>query len=130
MIPGTIYFRDDLHQGLGGERQRGISYPKGGHHVLLFSNPEESQFGYRDGWTDSGRTTYRYWGMWFGAGPMQLSRGNARIIERSGELYLFVKDGYGYRFEGRFEYVRHESRVGVNRGKTEPAIVFVLRRVE
>ena len=126
---GRVYSRRELHHHLGGERQRGISYPCNGGHVLLFSDPSDRSHGYHDAWLDGG-LTYRYWGMWFGSGPMMPNRGNAAIVKRSPHLYLFLRDGMGYRFEGQFACREQVDSFGSNRGTHERALVFLLERAD
>ena len=105
---GRIYRRRELHDGgWGGNRQSGISYPAGGEHVLLFSDPAKAkEHGYRDRWTPDG--IYHYYGEWSGTGDMTLSGGNQAIIDRSPELHLFIAAPGGHRYEGQFECVGHE----------------------
>ena len=103
LVVGRVYRRRrDLHaHGLGGNWQKGISYPADGHYVLLFSDPsKEAEYGYRDSWLGSDH--YRYYGEWDGTGDMTMTGGNAAIQDRSPELYLFVAAPGGHRFEGRF----------------------------
>ena len=65
---GACYRRRDLHLGgLGGNWQKGISYPADGTHCLLFSDPSKaSDYGYRD--EPFGADGYRYFGEWGRAG--------------------------------------------------------------
>ncbi len=124
------YRRIDLHHaGLGGNRQKGISYPASGDHVLLFSGGSgRKNFGYEDQWRDS--DTYVYFGEWSGTGDMNMTGGNAAIRDRSPNLYLFVQRRPGaYEFMGRFAFVNFERRPAVRDSLESSAIVFVLRRV-
>lgn len=131
LAPGAEYARLVLHaSGLGGELQRGISYAADGTYALLFSDPEDRSFGYSDGWVDDQRRVYRYSGMWYGPGAMTLTRGNAAVLARSPELYLFVRSGQRYQFQGRFECIDTEQVTALNRGVSARALVFVLRRVD
>ncbi|HXG39667.1 MAG TPA: hypothetical protein VNJ28_01880 [Candidatus Limnocylindrales bacterium] len=130
LVRGRVYRRIELHAaGLGGNRQKGISYPADGHHALLFSGGRGGeQFGYRDAWETP--DVYRYYGEWSGPGDMTLTGGNRAILDRNPNLYLFTADPPNARFEGRFRYVGHEAvdaaRPDGRRGK---AIVFRLERV-
>lgn len=126
---GEIYARSALHsQGLGGNRQKGISYPAKGSYVLLFSDPRSvDEWGYRDG--PKGLTGYTYYGEWSGTGDMLPTGGNAAIIDRSPEIYLFVKAPPGHRFLGRFACIRVEHRLATRDGHEHKAIVFELERV-
>jgi hypothetical protein len=127
---GKRYRRTDLHAArLGGNRQKGISYPAQGDHVLLFSGGTgRIDFGYADQWRDS--ETYEYFGEWSGMGDMNMTGGNARIRDRSPNLFLFVERRPGqHEFMGRFAFVGFERRQAVRDGRESSAIVFVLRRV-
>jgi hypothetical protein len=127
---GKRYRRVDLHSvGLGGNRQKGISYPASGEHVLLFSGGTgRTDFGYEDQWRDGER--YEYFGEWNGPGDMNMTGGNAAIRDRSPELFLFVERQSGqHEFLGRFEFVDMERRQAVRDGRESSAIVFVLRKV-
>lgn len=128
LIEDRVYKRRDLHlSGLGGNRQKGISYPAGGTYVLLFSDPDSAaEWGYDDSW--AGPNTYRYYGEWDGTGDMLLRGGNLAIVERSPEIYLFVKVPNGHRFAGVFE-VRSQEQVPATRDSKEfLALVFTLAR--
>lgn len=127
---GEVYKRrDHLHAaGLGGNVQKGISYPAGGGYVLLFSDPSKvSEWGYNDRW--DGVDSYWYFGEWSGAGDMTMTGGNQAIRERSPELYLFTAAAGGHRFAGRFGYESHHTDMAKRDGRTARALVFHLRRV-
>lgn len=130
LVRGRVYKRSELHaSGLGGNVQKGISYPAGGEHVLLFSNPSRiSETGYHDRWADGG--TFIYFGEWDGRGDMQMTGGNVRIVERSPELHVFVALGVGYAYEGRFECEGHGLERTLRDGAPATAIVFRLRRAQ
>jgi hypothetical protein len=70
LVEGRVYKRSDTHDsGLGGNRQKGISYPAQGIYVLLFSDPDSAhEWGYKDSWL--GNLRYRYYGEWNGTGDM------------------------------------------------------------
>lgn len=130
LVVGRIYSRrSDLHaRGLGGNWQKGISYPRLGHYVLLFSNPARAnEFGYHDGPVGTGG--YRYFGEWSGTGDMVLEGGNKAIVDRSPFLYLFVKDGSGQRFVGQFALESWNVERTTRDGGEYRAIVFLLARV-
>jgi hypothetical protein len=126
---GTVYLRRELHlQGLGGNRQKGISYPANGSYVLLFSDPNSvDEWGYRDG--PDGPDGYLYYGEWNGTGDMLLSGGNAAILDRSPQIYLFVRTPPGHRYLGRFLCLSTEQRPATRDGREYQAIVFHLRRI-
>lgn len=126
---GQVYRRGvHLHAaGLGGNVQKGISYPAGGSYVLLFSDPASiTVWGYNDRW--DGTDAYWYYGEWDGSGDMALTKGNLRVVERSPELHLFVAAPGGHRYEGRFRYHSHHQEVAKRDGVTANAIVFRLVR--
>lgn len=121
--------RKDLHEtlGLGGNRQKGISYPADGDYVLMFSDPQ-GPYGKLDGWETS--AVFRYSGEWNGPGDMRLVAGNLRIIERSPNLHLFVVDGDLVRYEGRFALVDHHFEAHSRNESKDQAIIFRLRRLD
>jgi hypothetical protein len=125
LIVRRIYKRRELHlEGLGGNWQSGISYPADGTYVLLFSDPEKArEHGYNDQWSGD---HYLYYGQWTGTGDMVFEVGNRAIVDRKAELYLFVAAKGGYRFEGRFQLVRHEAVKATRDGREFQAIVFEL----
>ena len=128
LIEGNLYKRRALHlAGLGGNQQKGISYPAAGTYVMLFSDPgSEHEWGYRDGPT--GSDGYRYYGEWSGTGDMLPTGGNAAIVDRSPEIYLFVKGDGGHYFRGRYACHDVEHRPAVRDGREYSALVFELRR--
>ena len=130
LVIGTCYRRRDLHlAGLGGNWQKGISYPADGTYCLLFSDPsKESEYGYRD--APAGETGYRYFGEWSGSGDMTMTGGNQAIRDRSPNLYLFTDASCGRVFRGRFELVDWTTEPAVRDGTSHHAIVFALQRVE
>ena len=127
-VVGRVYRRRDIHDGgLGGNRQKGISYPADGTYVLLFSDPNSRhEWGYKDTWV--GADQYRYYGEWDGTGDMLSRGGNLAIVERSPEIYLFVKVSSGHRFAGRFACVREDRAPATRDGREYSAIVFTLKR--
>ena len=110
LAEGRVYRRRELHSaGLGGNQQKGISYPANGTYVMLFSTPEfEQAWGYNDSWL--GQDAYRYYGEWSGTGDMLPIGGNRAIVERSPEIYLFVKVSTGHRYAGKFTLVAEDPR--------------------
>jgi hypothetical protein len=126
---GDCYQRRSLHlAGLGGNWQRGISYPRDGTYCLLFSDPSKaSEYGYRD--APMGSDGYKYYGEWNGPGDMTMTGGNRVILDRSPELYLFTDATCGRLYRGRFECLRWDWERTVRDGREFRAIVFELRRV-
>jgi hypothetical protein len=129
LVVGTCYKRSDLHDGgLGGNRQKGISYPADGTHCLLFSDPSKvTEYGYRD--QPLGDDKYRYFGEWSGSGDMTMTGGNSVIADRSPELYLFTTASCGRMFRGRFGLVSWAEEPAIRDGRRFQAIVFTLERM-
>ena len=128
--PGGRYRRrKDIHEalGLGGNRQKGISYPAKGDYVLLFSDPQ-SPYGKLDGWESP--FIFRYSGEWNGTGDMRLVAGNAKIVERKANIHLFVADGEWMRYEGRFELLDYHFEPHSHGHLRDQALVFRLRWLE
>jgi len=128
LVEGKVYKRRELHSaGLGGNQQKGISYPAGGTYVLLFSDPDSTrEWGYKDSWL--GGDAYRYYGEWSGTGDMLFTGGNLAIVERSPEIHLFVKVTGGHRYEGRFARVSDDQVPTARDGREYSALVFRLER--
>jgi hypothetical protein len=127
---GHQYRRRALHEaGLGGNRQKGASYPAQGQHVLLFSGGTgHSQYGYDDHWIGDDRL--QFFGEWSGSGDMTMTGGNAKIVERSPELYVFFERSAGLQeFQGVFAYEEHRLVPMTRDGRPATAIVFTLRKV-
>jgi hypothetical protein len=130
LVVDRCYRRSDLHNGgLGGNRQKGISYPAQGTYCLLFSDPNKvHDYGYKD--QPVGRAGYRYFGEWSGPGDMVMTGGNRAIRERSPELYLFTAAACGYVFRGRQRLVEVEAAKATRDGREFNAIVFVLESLQ
>jgi hypothetical protein len=129
LVVGRTYKRRELHRdGYGGNWQSGISYPAAGDYVMLFSDPDAGrEHGYNDRWSGD---QYLYFGQWTGTGDMVFEVGNRAILDRSGNLHLFVAvPGDRHRYEGRFRLVRHESARTTRDGREFTAIVFVLEPI-
>jgi hypothetical protein len=126
LVIGACYRRRDLHlAGLGGNWQRGISYPATGTHCLLFSDPSKaSEYGYRD--EPVGDDGYRYFGEWNGSGDMVMSGGNQVVVDRSPELYLFTDAACGRVFRGRYVCAGWNWERTTRDGQELRAIVFDL----
>ena len=115
--------------GLGGNQQKGISYPAGGTYVLLFSDPNSTHdLGIQRQSPLGGYDAYRYYGEWSGTGDMISNGGNLAIVERSPEIHLFVRVAGGHRFAGRFTCVRQARTPATRDGKEYSALVFTLER--
>ena len=130
LVVDRCYRRRDLHDGgLGGNRQKGISYPARGTHCLLFSDPSKAgEHGYRD--EPVGQRGYRYFGEWDGSGDMTMTGGNQAILDRSPELYLFTKASCGHVYRGRFQCTGTATEATTRDGRQYRAIVFRLERLD
>lgn len=128
LVVGHCYTRTELHDSLGGNRQKGISYPADGYHCLLFSDPSKaSEHGYRD--APVGQDGYRYFGEWGGPGDMTMTGGNRVVMDRSPELYLFTRATCGQVFRGRYLCAAWDTEKTTRGGQSHTAIVFQLQRV-
>jgi hypothetical protein len=128
LVEGRVYRRKDLHEaGLGGNRQKGISYGANATEVFLFSDPgTREEWGYRDSW--QGRDAYVYYGEWSGAGDMSFVGGNKAMLDRSPEIHLFTRVANGHQYAGRFAVERSDTIPASRDGRQWNAIVFRLRR--
>ncbi|MCM8750044.1 hypothetical protein NET02_12885 [Thermomicrobiaceae bacterium CFH 74404] len=128
--PGTEYRRAEIHLKYGGQPQGGISTPHGQSFILLFSSPNGSLYGYRDGWS-SDRSHYLFTGEGQ-TGNMEFVRGNKAIRDhqRTGKaLHLFewVRPGW-YRYVGEMTLDGFEMQENVpdREGRLRRAIIFRL----
>jgi hypothetical protein len=128
LVIGKVYRRKDLHDsGLGGNRQKGISYGANATEVLLLSDPgTHAEWGYRDSW--QGPDRFAYYGEWNGAGDMTFSGGNQAILDRSPEIYLFTRTTNGHEYAGRFACEGWDYVPASRDGRPWKAIVFRLSR--
>ena len=95
----------------------------------FFSSPipiPRTTWGYKDSWLGADR--YRYYGEWNGTGDMLMRGGNLAIVERSPEIYLFVKAPNGHRFQGRFAFAGETRTPATREGREYSALVFTLER--
>ena len=93
---GTTIRRTAIHDEHGGNRQKGISRPKSGPYLFLFSNPQRGhEYGYRDGWGDDG--CYHYCGEGR-RGDQEMTDGNRDILEHQQQkrsLQVFASTAKG-----------------------------------
>lgn len=126
--PGDTIRRKDLHDRWGGNRQSGISTPKNGEDIFLFTGSGES-YGYMDEPLADGRFIYNGEGL---SRNQEMDRGNSAILthaEKGKSLQLFKKTSAGMvEYLGEYAYESHhmESRVGVHGGAEHEHIVFTL----
>ena len=123
-VSGEIYNRQKLHDKYGGQRQGGISTPKGQDFIFLFSSRRGKESGYSDEWDDP---IYFYFGEGT-KGDMSFTKGNKAIlnhINNGKRLYLFKGDQREY--IGEFQYYDHHYREAPDfDSKLRIAIVFEL----
>jgi 5-methylcytosine-specific restriction protein A len=128
MKPGDEIRRKDLHDRWGGNRQSGISTPRSGDNIFLFTGSGED-YGYRDKELPDGRFIYNGEGL---SRNQDMDRGNKAILthaEKGKSLRLFKKTSSGrVEYSGEYAYETHEmeSRVGVHGGAKHEHIVFTL----
>lgn len=126
--PGDEIRRKDLHDRWGGNRQSGISTPKDGDNVFLFTGSGED-YGYKDEFLPDGRFIYNGEGL---SRNQDMDRGNKAIKEHAANgkhLRVFKKTSEGkVEYVGEFAYESHilESRVGIHGGAAHEHIVFTL----
>ena len=93
---GQLYSRrEDLHFRYGGQRQGGISTPARWPIIFLFTGDSGHQYGYEDGYDDSGVFLYTGEGQ---LGDMEFVRGNKEVrdhIKNGKDLLLFRSLGKG-----------------------------------
>lgn len=132
-IVGALYRRGpDIHDRFGGNRQRGISVPREGRYIFLFTGQSGRRHGYNDAWTDDGILHYFGEGQ---KGDMELSHGNLAIhrhLQDGRRLLVFrtVEKGI-QRFEGEFVNRGFDTVQGIpdTDGNLRTAIVFRLEPV-
>ncbi|MGH2967185.1 MAG: hypothetical protein ACRDMH_17640 [Solirubrobacterales bacterium] len=83
---------------------------------------------YDDHWIGNDRL--QFFGEWSGPGDMTMTAGNAMIVERSPELWVFIESGGLQEFQGVFAYESHRSLPMSRDGKPATAIVFTLLKVK
>jgi len=129
---GKKYNRQqDLHDKYGGNRQSGIAPCANNPYVFLFTSPRGEEYGYEDTWENESIFRYSSEGQY---GDMELERGNLAIKNHKNDgrdLFLFNKVKSGeYEFIGKFEYISHEMKLGVDFDKVNRrTIVFKLHLV-
>ncbi|MEV4615193.1 restriction endonuclease [Kitasatospora sp. NPDC049258] len=102
LIVGSSYWRRELHDAYGGNRQAGISYAPEGTVMMLFSKPAAAaEHGYPDGWGTDGH--YHYCGEGTTGDQSLANPRNAAILNHQAQgrtLHLF----FGHRSAPR-EYL-------------------------
>ncbi|OJS99955.1 hypothetical protein [Marinobacter nauticus] len=127
---GSTIKRSDLHEGIGGQTQSGISPSSVEKIVMLFSTPTAGeQYGYYDGWFQDGYFHYCGEGQ---DGDQIFQRGNKAILEheRLGkELHLFLGTSKGkpVSYEGQFKLVDYYETDGPDGKKGTGALRKVIK---
>ena len=123
---GRLYKRAELHARYGGQKQGGISTPKGQPFLLLFTGGGET-YGYQDGWEPSGVFLYSGEGQ---DGDMTFTGGNRALRDHVGngkDLHLFAKKGKMVRYLGLFACTSWSYRTAKDKaGHDRRAILFHL----
>ncbi|WP_178915176.1 HNH endonuclease signature motif containing protein [Natronomonas gomsonensis] len=109
---GDQYLRKELHNQFGGQRQYGISTPKDHSFILVFTDTESEEHGYRDHFRDDGIFIYSGEGR---VGDMTMDGGNERIRdhhENNDSLHVFelVAEQNGadvHSYVGEYEHIGH-----------------------
>jgi 5-methylcytosine-specific restriction protein A len=127
---GQIYHRqNDIHQVYGGQERGGITTPAGVPFVFLFAGDSGEQYGYSDGWNESGIFAYTGEGQ---VGDMHFVRGNRAVrdhLKDGRDLLLFAAlPAKGiYRFLGCFACAGWLEGTGRDRnGATRRTLIFQL----
>lgn len=128
--PGTEYRRTEIHLKYGGQLQGGISTPHGQSFIFLFSSPNGSLYGYRDGWSPD-RSYYLFTGEGQ-RGDMEFVRGNKAIRDhlvtgKTLHLFEWIRPGW-YRYVGEMKLDGFDIQDNVpdREGRARRAILFRL----
>lgn len=127
-VPGETCRRRDLHDQYGGQRQGGISTPRGHPLIFLFTGETGEQYGYTDGFRNDGTFWYTGEGQ---VGDMEMLRGNLAIRDHQAngkELHLFetVRTGE-IEYRGEATCLGHHRETAPDKnGNPRRAIVFEL----
>ena len=131
-IVGQTYNRRlDIHARYGGQEQGGISTPQKHPYIFLFTADRGEEFGYKDGWSQSGEYLYTGEGQ---TGDMSFTRGNLAIRDheqRGKSLHLLKQAGRGnYEYLGEFRCDSWQIVRGIDsRNQSRQVIVFHLLEV-
>jgi 5-methylcytosine-specific restriction enzyme A len=129
---GKEYKRTDMHDYFGGNRQRGISYPKNHPMIFIFTSKSGKEYGYRDEWQD--QYTFHYSGEGQ-IGDQTFKEGNKILrdqMQSCRRIYLFEssKRNSYYSFINEFNCTGYHFRDGYDKlGNLRKVIVFELIRI-
>ncbi|PKF90061.1 hypothetical protein CW306_00545 [Bacillus sp. BA3] len=108
------YKRSEIHNALGGNRQRGISVSKKQSMIFIFSGKAGEDYGYKDSWQDE--TTFFYSGEGQ-TGDQQFKEGNKALrdhVANGKDVHLFeknIKTGL-YKFKGQLTCIGYHTISG------------------
>jgi 5-methylcytosine-specific restriction enzyme A len=124
---GCEYKRSEIHDSLGGNRQRGISASRENPMIFIFSGKEGKAYGYEDGWQDEAVYFYTGEGQ---VGDQEFKEGNKALLEHihnGRDVFLFEKDDKKglYKFEGQLSLVGYHYGTGPDKfGNSRRLIIF------
>ena len=126
-VRGMEYRRTNLHDEHGGQRQGGISTPKGKPFIFVFTGESGRRHGYDDYWEDG---VFNYFGEGQ-VGDMQMKGGNRAIRDHQSAgktIHRFMNTRMGLvRYEGEASYLGDHRKASQDReGNVREAIVFEL----
>ncbi|MGM0806466.1 MAG: HNH endonuclease [Bacillota bacterium] len=136
IFPFTLkqeYKRSDMHNSLGGNRQRGISSSKENPMIFIFSGKEGKAYGYEDGWQDGSTFFYTGEGQ---IGNQEFKEGNKALrdhLEKGKDVFLFEKNELTglYTYEGQLTLMGYHFSEGPDKlGSKRSLIIFEFIRTE
>ncbi|MFF2875083.1 HNH endonuclease [Gottfriedia sp. NPDC057991] len=127
------YKRSDIHDSLGGNRQRGISPSRKYPVILIFSGKRGNEYGYKDGWQNESIFFYTGEGQ---TGPQEFKEGNLALkdhIKNSKDVYLFEKNEKNgmYQYKGQLELLGFQYKDAPDKfGNIRKVIVFQFELID
>lgn len=130
-LQDKIYKRKEIHDQYGGNRQKGISCPKGASYIFIFSGKSGEQYGYEDSWDENQVFSYTGEGH---LGPMSFTFGNKELrdhIQNGKRVFLFTQEKKTFvQFDGELELIDWEFFDGRDKSWTiRRSIRFFFKRV-
>jgi hypothetical protein len=132
LVIGDEYKRKELHNYFGGQRQGGISTPKGYPYIFIFTNERGKNYGYEDGWGEDGFYYYTGEGQ---NGDMLFKSGNKAIRdheELNKKVFLFEETKKTFtKLSTEITYVDYTfTQLPDKTGKNRKGIQFIFERVD
>ncbi|MBT2679271.1 HNH endonuclease [Bacillus sp. ISL-35] len=130
---GKEYKRSEIHDSLGGNRQRGISSSRENPMIFIFSGREGKAYGYEDGWQDESIYFYTGEGQ---VGNQEFKEGNKALRdhkENGKDVYLFEKNhNLGlYSFKGQLSLIDYHFGIGLDKkGESRRVIIFEFIKID